>query len=678
MKSSQYRKLLPVFLFAILNITAQNHSKSLIDFFEPIPSKPKKASKVWGDSAVISRDPNNGLEDTSLKNWCYWDGKIVKDHKGKFHMYASRWNQESSHHDGWTKNSKGCHAVSNHLLGPYKDKGETWPQWHNGKGHNVVGLRMHDGRYATISSEITSGQVFVSDTPNGPFKLLGDLKIDPNGFYRGLGRYDELDDGALRGGGIGRLANVMIFLKPNGQYMLLARHCVPMLSNSGILGPYKMMSDKAWKGVDGIPQFKMEDPTIWYSNNLYHIVVNHYGDDTTYHLTSEDGLHNWQNRGIAFKKDQSIFRYDDGTTINWYTVQRPTVYTDGETVKAFNFSVIDVHKGRDNGNDNHGSKIVVVPFNGKAFAEYMNTLVQQEHTTTDATPVPSSWDSKDIGAVHIEGNSGFNEKLNTFRIKSSGHDLEGKKDAFRYVYQKIDGDVSLKTQILSQDISTVSTNAGLMIRADLDDNAPFVALSISSQGKLSFSKRETLGTAVVQLKQLDIHSPYWLRLERRENIISAWISSSNRYNWTKVGETTLNTTQPIYAGLCAANTTNTAESISRFKDVDLHSWGTPLKEGFTAHTFPDTIPTSGKINFDVDYEAQQSLDIFVELQNVETLKKYKVLRKRLKRKGTIQLVYDAGESLPPKSSFWLVLKAIPMHAHDSEAIQSSFKKVFTD
>ena len=44
----------------------------------------------------------------------------------------------------------------------------------------------------------------------------------------------------------------------------------------------------------------------------------------------------------------------------WYTVQRPTVYVENGKVKAFNFSVIDVHKGKDRGNDNHGSKIMVI------------------------------------------------------------------------------------------------------------------------------------------------------------------------------------------------------------------------------------------------------------------------------------------------------------------------------
>lgn len=279
--------------------------------------------------------------------------------------------------------------------------------WNDGSGHNVVGLRMHDVRYAMINSEVVPDNVFVSDSPDGPWAHLGKLEIDPNGYYAGWGYYNELDDGALRAGVIGHLSNVMIILRPDGRYMMVARHCVPMISDNGILGPYKMMADKAWLGVKGLPQFKMEDPTVWYSDNLYHIVVNYHVGDTTYHLTSEDGIHNWKNRGLAFKKDRKVFQHTDGTVEDWFTVQRPTVFTDDGIVKAFNFSVIDVHKGQDAGNDENGSKVIVVPFDGHAFGRYIHKIVDNENRIADATPPPSSWKSADIGSVSKTGNTGF-------------------------------------------------------------------------------------------------------------------------------------------------------------------------------------------------------------------------------------------------------------------------------
>ncbi|MDZ8120234.1 hypothetical protein [Pontiella agarivorans] len=46
---------------------------------------------IWGDPNVLPRDIENGLEDATLENWCYWDGRIVKDDEGKLHIYGSRW-----------------------------------------------------------------------------------------------------------------------------------------------------------------------------------------------------------------------------------------------------------------------------------------------------------------------------------------------------------------------------------------------------------------------------------------------------------------------------------------------------------------------------------------------------------------------------------------------------------
>ncbi len=47
-------------------------------------------------------------------------------------------------------------------------------------------------------------------------------------------------------------------------------------------------------------------------------------------------------------------------------------------IPHFNFSVIDVPKGEDRANDAHGSKIIVVPFDGVAFDREMQQRVADE------------------------------------------------------------------------------------------------------------------------------------------------------------------------------------------------------------------------------------------------------------------------------------------------------------
>ena len=353
--------------------------KTLIDFFKPMPiQKPLVSEGIWGANNVLPRDITNGLEDSKMENWCYWDGSIVKDDKGKYHIYASRWTQEMSHGEGWHIGTKAMHGVSENVMGPYVDKGLVYPDWKEGLGHNIVALKTHDGKYAVISSETTRGEIFISDKPEGPFKLLGEIKVEANGFNLGLARYDSNNKGAVKNDKVGYMSNVQILLKPNGDYLLIPRSTAPMLSKNGILGPYKIMGDKIYKGMEGIPQEKMEDPTVWFSGGMYHMIVNQHGVDTSYHFTSSDGIHNWKSRGIAFKKDADIFKYTNGTVNDWAIVQRMTVYVENGHPTHFLFSVIDVNKGKDRPNDNHGSKIVIVPFDGVAFDKYMMNTIKNE------------------------------------------------------------------------------------------------------------------------------------------------------------------------------------------------------------------------------------------------------------------------------------------------------------
>ena len=76
-------------------------------------------------------------------------------------IYASRWSQGVSHHDGWTRNSIVCMAVSDNVMVPYREERLIWPEWTAEYledkeikyyampcwGSNVFGFRMHDGRY---------------------------------------------------------------------------------------------------------------------------------------------------------------------------------------------------------------------------------------------------------------------------------------------------------------------------------------------------------------------------------------------------------------------------------------------------------------------------------------------------------------------------------------------------
>jgi hypothetical protein len=327
-------------LFAPPGGGVETKPKTFIDYFLPTPPHGELARDAWGATNVLPRDNQNGLEDTKITNYNYWDGQIIKASDGKYHLFASRWNQ-SSGHNGWF-GSVAVHAVSDSLLGPYVDKGLCWPNDSGGRGHNVTAVALPDGRYAVVISETRPCEVYVSKSLDGPWEHLGTITVE------GEPRW--------------RASNVSILARPDGNFEITERDGRVFISDKGILGPYKSQGNSVFPR--GIPN--LEDPCSWYSGGLYHILVNSWSNKKAYHLISADGIHDWTNRGVAYDPREAIVRYPDGTVNHWTKVERPSVYIENGHVVAVTLAAIDVEKDQDKGNDGHGSKVIVIPFDGAA------------------------------------------------------------------------------------------------------------------------------------------------------------------------------------------------------------------------------------------------------------------------------------------------------------------------
>lgn len=321
--------------------------KTFIDYIQPMPIDGSLSKQVWGAANVGPRSTNNGLEDPTMKQWNYWDGQIIKGKDGKYHLFASRWDQ-SAGHNGWF-NSKAVHAVSDKLTGPYVDKGLLWPDNEGGKGHNVTALVLPDGRYAVAISETRPGQVFVSDSLDGPWKSLGMLSVQGNPKWHA--------------------SNESIMVRPDGRFEMFGRPGIVMISDNGVLGPYTAQGDTIYKNIPEMVDMDrhfLEDPVIWYSGGLYHVVVNDWYARRAYHLTSADGIKDWKFRGVAFEPTSNFARYTDGTVNHWHKMERPGVLIENGHVVALTLASMDTPKESQKGNNGHGSKVVVLPVDGAA------------------------------------------------------------------------------------------------------------------------------------------------------------------------------------------------------------------------------------------------------------------------------------------------------------------------
>jgi len=336
---------IPLFLLCVATLPAADPAppKSFIDYFLPIPAQSPLTADTWGAPGVRPRDTRNGLESVANK-YCYWDGQIVRGTDGKYHLYASRWD-ESRGHQGWS-DSVAVHSVSDNLYGPYVDQGLCWPDDEGGKGHNVTALRLPDGRFAIVISETRPGTVYVADAAAGPWRKLGAI----------------VTEGDVRK----RASNYSVMVRPDGDFMIVPRSGQILLSKTGILGPYHAQGPSIYPTVAGLTLKDLEDPVVWFSGGRYHIVVNSWSQRQAFHLTSKDGITGWTLRGLAYDPRVDFVRYTNGTVNRWDKLERPGVVIEGGHVVAVTLAVLDVPKDEEKGNDRHGNKVIVIPFDGAA------------------------------------------------------------------------------------------------------------------------------------------------------------------------------------------------------------------------------------------------------------------------------------------------------------------------
>ncbi|MGC4064952.1 MAG: MYXO-CTERM sorting domain-containing protein [Polyangiaceae bacterium] len=353
-------------------------AKEFMEYLKPTPITCSPLSSAsWGVAGVLPRDLCNGIESAKgagiPPDYYYWDGQIIAGKDGSFHMFMSTWPGSAGFNPGWT-NSESYHAVSEGgILGPYRRKGYIWSSGSH-KGHNTTALELPDGSYAVVVSEVVPFTIYKSSSLDGPWTSCTP-SIQANGINYTDGRF---------------ASNVSLVARHDGKFEIVQRHGHIGISDT-LCGTYKLQKptwtypaanrptiDSIYPRRTSIPGVTNpsyaweEDPHIWYSGGVYHVLYSGSGDRIGWHVYSTDGLTDWKDNGLAFgpRSYQKIFCYEGSTTCNqWYKMERPGVVLQKGLVTHITWSVADVDK--DNqipANSNHGSKIIVVPFDGASFA----------------------------------------------------------------------------------------------------------------------------------------------------------------------------------------------------------------------------------------------------------------------------------------------------------------------
>ncbi|MFI4911123.1 MAG: glycoside hydrolase family protein [Sedimentisphaeraceae bacterium JB056] len=242
---------------------------------------------------MLKKVPNNAV--LTQDQWWVWGASMVRDDKGRCHLFYSRWPKETGF-QSWVTHSQVAHAVSDNELGPYEYVSEALPArgkqfWDGDCTHNPT-VHKFAGKYyiyymgnrgdSVIEPDPTNLNwthrnnqrigVAVADDPNGPWQRFDEPVID-------VSEDNDAPDSLC-------IANPSVTQTPDGRFLMVYKSVAskrPMPFGGPVShmvafadkpeGPF--VKDKrevfTCEGID----FPAEDPFIWYSreDEMYYAIV---------------------------------------------------------------------------------------------------------------------------------------------------------------------------------------------------------------------------------------------------------------------------------------------------------------------------------------------------------------------------------------------------------------------
>lgn len=275
-----------------------------------------------------------------------WGGSIIKDERGNYHLFYSRWKKKYTF-NGWLTFSEIAHAISNTPTGPWKYKetvlkGSGKGHWDEITAHNPK-IKYFDGKYylyyistnlggkeythqdlmelstaslkdkdrAVLRKNQRTG-VAVSNAINGPWKRMNKALIEPSGPIENI-----TVNPAISQGKDGKYYLIVKGDKPNEQKFI--RNQAIAVSNSPT-GPFVMQPNPVIGDLD------TEDVSMWYDEKQAKFYAVFHAHSFIGLMTSMDGL-NWKKAEHYNITDKKIV-LEDGSILIPNRMERPFIYLE--------------------------------------------------------------------------------------------------------------------------------------------------------------------------------------------------------------------------------------------------------------------------------------------------------------------------------------------------------------
>jgi hypothetical protein len=122
-------------------------------------------------------------------------------------------------------------------------------------------------------------------------------------------------------------------------------------------------------------------------------------------------------------------------------------------------------------------------------------------TRTNNTRIGIFEGQSDVGAALVPGSSGYNATTKQYSIVSAGYNVWYQRDEFRYLWEKMSGDVSLAADINFPDTAGYDDRkAFVIIRQSLDDDSKEAVVALHGGGLLHLAWRPEKGQQMKEVR----------------------------------------------------------------------------------------------------------------------------------------------------------------------------------
>ena len=181
-------------------------------------------------------------------------------------------------------------------------------------------------------------------------------------------------------------------------------------------------------------------------------------------------------------------------------------------------------------------------------------------------------DTADVGSVEHAGAAKYDAPSGTYTLTGSGVNMWGTADAFRFLWRKLDGDVSIAADVEWANRSgEPHKKAGVILRAGAEPDDPYVDVMSHNEGLIAMQYRADKGGPTLDIRT-PIQAPATLRLERTGDVFLAEVAGKDGV-FHPIASFSLHLADTVYAGLavCAHNPANV--ETATFSNVTLRNDG---------------------------------------------------------------------------------------------------------